>query len=259
MPRRPVSRFASDELAWRRVIETCKRAGLVGFDTETFGHDVETSTTPWRAKVHVWSLAVLTSSLHPRGFQRAKGVVLPVHALDCRVVRDFLEDSNVRKVAHNAPHDVHAVGNHGINVRGWVDSLPRARMVFPDAGKFGLKSLCKLVGRELTPYEKVLTMDVDVPFAARRCPCGVDKCSRRSKGHGKADVTVLRRLPRLQPLETVVPGHPLWEGLVSYAEEDAVTALELWGLMDKKDSGRPPDPGWSPEWKMTTKTLSTTF
>jgi hypothetical protein len=247
--------FAANREDWRQVALVCRRAGLVGLDTETYGHDVEESTSPHRARVHVWSLAVLTDELHPRGHRVAGGVVLPAAALIDARIRELLEDPAVTKVAWNAPHDVHALRNHAIEVRGWVDGLPRARVQWPGFPRHGLKTVSPLViGRELRNYEEVLSMDVVEYVDGIACSCqGVTvgqvfelaPCSRRGrKGHERVGVRrpVVRR--RLQPLESVNPGHALWEGLLDYAEEDAVAALECWDNMEREEVVETPCPAW---------------
>lgn len=240
--------YADTPERWARVANIALQAGICGLDSETYGHDIEESTAPYRARIHVWSLAVFSSEPSPRAHRYADGVVLPVDALEHPDIRRLLAEPSVTKVAHNAPHDVHAMSNHGVIVRGWVDSLPRARVVFPAEPRHGLKSVCHLLGRTLRKYEDVLTMEVDVPFPARRCPCGNPKCQRKTRGHGRVDTVVYRRLPRLQPIETVRAGHPLWPALLDYAAEDAVAALELWDLMDNTPQYNIPDPGWTPVW-----------
>ncbi len=246
-----MTRYAATRDEWHRVVDVCFNApgGIIGLDTETYGHDIEESTAPHRARVHIWSLAVRTETYHPYGHRLAAGVVLPAAALTDPEVRCLLEDPLVFKVAHNAPHDIHSIGNHGITVRGCRDSLPRARIVYTDEPRHGLKSLCGKVGRTLTPYTTVLAGLVTKEFMAKQCECGKFKCLKRKPGHEtKSLVPVLREVPGTLPLETIVPGHPTWDALVEYAAEDAVTALELWEAMDGVTPVTLPEVPWTPDW-----------
>lgn len=242
--------YAATPEQWDKAVAVCRRAGICGLDTETFGHDIEKTSAPYRAQVHVWSLGVLSPEVHPRGHHIASGVVLPGAALLHPAVRLLLEDPAVSKVAHNAPHDVHSIRNHGIVVRGWVDSLPRARVMFPDWPRHGLKTMCRVVGRQLRKYEDVLTMEVEESRPCMVCVCLDPLCKRRSKTHYRIPSTKMVKVMKLQPLESVVPGHPLWAELLEYAAEDAITAMELWDYMDHCVAPTPlPPVPWAPEWR----------
>ncbi len=250
-----MTRYAATPAEWDRVVAACYKAGICGLDTETYGHDIEKTSAPYRAQVHVWSLGVLTAEVHPRGHHIAGGVVLPAAALLYDPIRRMLEDGYVVKVAHNAPHDVHALANHRIRVGGWVDSLPRARVMFPTWMRHGLKTICRVVDRQLHKFEDVCSMMVDVPKPCMVCCCLDDECElwrRRSKKncmHFRIPSTKLVPELKMQPLESIVPGHPLWPGLVEYAGEDAVTAMELWDYMDHCIAPTPlPPVPWAPVW-----------
>src|SRR5690606_26186619 len=70
---------------------------------------------------------------------------LPRAALDHPGLRAVLADVRVRKWAHNAPHDRHALENEGVEVRGLEDSLQWARVAVPGMGgagrDYGLKAM----------------------------------------------------------------------------------------------------------------------
>jgi hypothetical protein len=234
---------------WERVAAVLRRAPFFGWDTETWGHSVkgaDASTPARRSRVHVWSVAVPTRRLHPRGFRVAEARVLPVEALTHPALRDVLEDARVMKVAHNAGHDVHSVANHGVTVRGCVDSLPRARVAWPGTGVTAKQIGRERLGRDLLEFEAVLAWHEDVEVRLVGCVCGVQKCRRRSAGHGRCEVTETRRRPALAPLESVVPGHPLFTTLVRYAGDDALVACEAWDLMDSLPSPNLPNLPWVP-------------
>jgi hypothetical protein len=248
-----MTRFAASPEEWTKVAEVCRRAGLIGLDSETYGHDVRKSTPVHRARIHVWSVGVLSTTLHPRGHRVASGMVLPAAALDFQPIRDVLQDDHVIKIAHNAPHDIHSFSNHGVEVVRCLDSLPRAKLMFPGRQGHGLKKLAELVSRKLTEFNKMREIPnwVNVKKKRKICFCGDPECkeSGRKKLHRKSEEVYWEeelRGTKLEELENIVPGHPNWAGLVEYAAEDAVCALELWDLMDKmKPRVLPPLP-WAP-------------
>ncbi len=83
--------------------------------------------------------------------------------------------------------------------------------------RHGLKTLCRAVGRELRKFEDVLTMEVPVEKPCMICVCLDQTCKRRSKSHFRVPTTKIVMEEQLQPLESVVPGHPLWPALVEYS------------------------------------------
>lgn len=264
---------------WDKVVKVIRAKGVCGWDSETYGHEVDESTPVGRARVHVWSLAVATDAVAPRGHHVAAGVVLPAAALEYPPLRDLLQDAAVVKWAWNAPHDVHSAAEHGVQVHGWRDGLPLARVALPHLPRHGLKTVGPhLTGKEMSTYKDVLTMDVEEYVDSRVCSCqgpfdGVatweGRAGRRrgaeavgSGGETSDDVRVVWRgvrcpkrgrsslhrslpawlpkmVPRLQPLESVVPGHPLWDRLLVYAAEDAVIALECGERLEHLGSAGP--------------------
>ena len=263
------ARWLPDPGQWSRAADLVRASAAagdpVGWDSETFGHAVRETTAPHRARVHVWSLGVLTSARHPRGHRVASGAVFPVEAMLSGPLREVLEDPAVTKVAWNAPHDVHAAGNHGVTVRSAVDGLQRLRVQRPDLPRHGLKSVCHLVGRSLTKFEDVLRAPQEVWVPGVVCACdvpdhvwwtepqrvrpGPDLCPLKGRGHPRARVLVPGVRDVVQPLESVVPGHALFPGLVAYAAEDSVTAVELWDWMERQPDRAPAPMPWAPEWE----------
>ncbi len=122
-----------------------------------------------------------------------------------------------------------------------------------------------LTGKEMSTYKDVLTMDVEEYVDSRVCSCQHDeitwsvagggdldfhdgrvvwrgvRCPKRgrSKAHRSLPAWLPKMVPRLQPLESVVPGHPLWERLLVYAAEDAVIALECGERLEHLGSAGP--------------------
>lgn len=239
------ARYLSREDQWEAVVRAVRKAGLCGLDTETYGHDITETGAPHRAKIHVWSLGIRTSVLHPRGYHVASSVVLPAAALGFRPLVDLLEDPGVTKVLHNKPHDRHGLANHGVGLAGGIDTLPLARVVLaqdPTFTSFDLKTLGRrLLGRTPRSFEDV-TGERATEWRARKsehwaCTCGVEGCRKR-KGHRRLRWRVfhpeLRDLGvRLIPLETIVPGHPRHADLTAYAGEDAEMAPELLEVLER--------------------------
>lgn len=123
---------------WVALADALRKAGEFGFDTETYGQPDKTSPQ-YRARVHCWSVGVLTAGTSPRGFRHAVGRVLPVAAMEAGPLREVLEDPSIRKYAHNAPHDYHATRNHGVAIAGLEDSLQWLRVAVPGMRDYGLK------------------------------------------------------------------------------------------------------------------------
>ena len=190
--------------------------------------------------------------------------MLPVAALDHPALRAVLEDSAVTKCVHNQPVDDHAMHNHGVQLRGCLNTLDLARWAWPELvseGGFGLKNLMyvKLHREPVCEYEDVVNDERMENFVRTKtvrrtvCACSEPGCRKRKpeiRDFGMPGITheklkveeqvelVTEKLVRFQhPLESIVPGHPRWELLVKYAAEDAVAALEIAELA--QDEGEP--------------------
>lgn len=237
--------YADSPAAWDRVVEVCRRAGKVGFDTETYGHNIEDTSAPHRARVHVWSLAVRTGAIHPRGFRKAKGVMLSAAALEYRPIIRLLEDEEVIKLAHNLPHDQHSVRNHGIRLRGGIDTLPKCRLVLTDEVSHSLKPLMeRKLGRKVITFKEVVAVPNEVVKVKvtkhKACVCGTEGCRRRGPAHPRVKwrkftpERVIKGLRNL-PLESIVPGHFRFPLLTVYAIQDAEGVLEIDDYTDRAE------------------------
>lgn len=274
-----VETYLSTTAQWAELAVTLRAAGTIGLDTEFHGLDVRKQSTVGRARIHVWSVAIRTGRKSPLGFSRARGWVLPVAALDHPELRAILEDTGVIKCVHNQPVDDHAMHNHGVQLRGCLNTLDLARWAWPDMvteGGFGLKNLMymKLQREPIAEYEDVVADERIVQVQRARiksrtiCACGEQGCRRRKptpcdicgndsdircmrcgdSGEIRHDKTKLKysepyaveKVERFQhPLESIVPGHLRWDLLVRYAAEDAVAALELAELAQAEDDPAP--------------------
>lgn len=239
---------------WDELAERMRRARIVGLDTEFFGLDVRKQSCVGRARVHVWSVALRTKRLSPLGFHRARGWVLPAVALEYPALKAVLEDPAVRKCVHNQAVDDHAIHNHGVDLRGCINTLDLVRWVWPELvthGGFGLKNLMQveLHRSPVCEYVDVVNDEREVEVVKTKtvelnvCSCGEPGCRKR-KGHvhtiSTADVAVVKKKREKfqHPLESIVPGHPRWDLLVRYSAEDAVAALEIHELA----TSEPDDP-----------------
>src|SRR5574338_697366 len=172
---------------WDELADRIRRAGIIGLDTEFYGVDVRKQSCVGRAKVHVWSVAIRTKRMDPLGFHRARGWVLPVEALLHTPLRAVLEDAEVDKCVHNQPVDDHAMANHGVELRGAINTLDLYRWSHPHLKDFDLKSLMKSelhrepvcefldVVRYRTTQRIVKTKTIEVT----QCACGVEGCRLR--------------------------------------------------------------------------------
>ena len=229
-----MSRYLPTVKEWKVLSSHIKSSGeAVGFDTEFTGVSFDDGNNcVGRAILDVWSLAIFTGELHPRGYERATGYTLPRQSLEH--FAGILNDETIIKAAHNSTVDVHTCYNAGVDVAGVVDTLHLCRFAFPGKFKYGLDSL----GKELLDESKFMSFKdlCSIPafrtkqVKVKKCECGEDGCRKR-KGHNK--YVVIEEVDEefgteLIPLDSIVPGHERWEDKVEYAGQDAVLALELY-------------------------------
>lgn len=243
---------------WDAVVKACYEKKVVGLDTETYGHNVKDSTPAYRAKIDVWSLALSTSQLSPRGYHLARACVLPLEAASYKPMKDMLESFEVLHVFHNAHHDQHAFANHGIVVGTVFDTLDAVRLAYPGlACGYSLKPLrIELLGKQDRIHFKStkkqlkeegsvnLTDPIDVEYQveveARICACGAEKCRKTEKKwgavHAKSTLThwVTKTRKEPCPIESIGPGHVRFQMKVDYAGDDAADGLELYELVMKR-------------------------
>jgi hypothetical protein len=237
---------------WDELAGLLRRAGELGLDTEFHGVELDQQSPVGRGVVHVWSVAVRTGELDPRGYHRCRGWVLPAAALVHPRLVAVLEDVTIVKAVHNQSVDHHTLRNHGVQLRGAVNTLGLIRWCRPglitQPGRFGLKALMvSLLGRapvcsfrELVSYERMETYSTWKTVTRKTCSCGAAGCRKRSppnlheKGVEAESVEIVReRKVRGQyPLTDIVPGHERWELLLRYALEDAVAALQVLELAE---------------------------
>lgn len=226
-----------------KVVAAALKADAVGLDTEFTGVHVGKQSCAGRAKVHIWSVAVPTGDLTPRGVRVARAAVLPASALTHPEVKAWLEDAGYRKAVHNLPVDAHAISSSGVRLLGGINTLSLARWAWPDRARgagFTLDSLGAdfLGAGKLSSFSEIFTEEyVEYSIRTKRvtyCECGASPCRKRitSPGH--------RRLERLEethiekvkereiPLDSVVPGHVKWPEALAYAAQDAVLALGVY-------------------------------
>lgn len=241
--------FADTEEKITRVVGALLRArdrrDVVGFDTEFYGVDIGKQSTYGNARLHMFSVAVhrFPYVLHPRGYYMADAAVCLHTALPA--FKEWLEDPEGQKVIHNAPVDIHTLANIGINIRGSINSLALSRWAWPGRARgtgFTLDSLGnELLGMGKTEkftelFQEEYTERRSTFRKEKRCECGASPCRRRqtTPGHCRIEEVVEtvheRQAMRPVPLESVVPGHPLWERAVRYAAQDAVMALGVYDL-----------------------------
>jgi hypothetical protein len=232
---------------WDKLAEHLRNAGEFGFDTETYGQPDKTSPQH-RARVHCWSVGVLTGAPGPRGYRRAVGRVLPAAALTHPSMRLVMGDAAIRKWAHNAPHDRHATENEGVEVRGLEDSLQYLRVACPGRRDYGLKAAEQwALGYESRPTFMDMVSYVSRVVNARRvrergCVCGAQPCRARStadwldtdgvwRDHTRVQwlrfVPVERDVPARYDVTAFVPGAPL-APLVWVKTKDKPTPPVWW-------------------------------
>lgn len=203
---------ADSDVPVEQVLEAlreCARAGLpAGLDTE-YTSDLSKSNYS-RARVHVASLGIPGETLC-MGLPVAQRVVVDRSAI--HLFARWL-GSKHPKLLYNAPADLHALENMGLQVATWHDLLPLSRYLAPDHKDHSLK------------YHIQHTLKYQGQGEYR------DHFYRFKLG-AKGQVT---KAKEPIPLSELVPGHPQWPKLVSYAALDAKATVEL-GLRWSKQYG----------------------
>lgn len=233
---------------WDKLAERLRAAGEFGFDTETYGQPDKTSPQ-YRARIHCWSVGVLTDQCSPRGFRRAVGRVLPINAFLHPSLCRVFGDPSIRKWAHNAPHDRHAAENEGVEVRGLEDSLQWFRVACPGRKDYGLKDIERwALGYGPRPeFLDLVSHDALVVHARRRtdrgCICGRSPCHYPQTSEWLDDDGVWRNHWRVQwrvftPESRLVPSR--------YQVTDFVPGALLAPMEWKPSKKKPDPPGW---WK----------
>lgn len=247
---------AGFEKVARAMQLAAERGEAMGLDTEFYGVDLSHDSCVARSQVHVWSIALHRQPMvrTARGYYPSTAVVLSASALLYEPIVKLLEHPDFIKAIHNQPVDDHSLANHGVQLRGAVNTLDMARWFYPErvpsggGAGFDLDSL----GRDLLGFGKadsfddIFTEQYDDPwFTTRqesRCECGQVPCRRRGLGHVRSKVAVETRHERVStrpiPLQSVGVGHVLHPRLVDYAARDAVVALGLYDLMSANSRKR---------------------
>jgi len=149
------------------------------------------------------------------------------------------------KAVHNLPVDAHTLANEGYELNGGINTLAMARWAWPERARgsgFTLDSLGQdLLGAGKTEAFRDIFRETREEFRStfRRtqvCECGLAACGRRRTtcGHARHEEVVETRHPRLVeydvPLQSVNPGHVLFQRALVYAAQDAVLALGVYDL-----------------------------
>lgn len=242
--------WVDNERDANEAIAEIRRYPVAGVDTEFYGVDVRTESTVGRSICHVFSVATPSGPLLPRGFNEASSWVFGANCLAFGSVKDWLEDPRFVKPLHNQPVDHHTFRNHGVSLRGAVNTLAMARWWWPQRAKyegFDLDTLGKdFCGAGKTEsFDELLGYD-DTEYRPRavwkkRCACGQLSCTKKKTGKDgvahdtKTPEEVVVDQPfkvrRHTPLTDLSPAHPLWARYLAYAAWDAVLALWLYQLM----------------------------
>lgn len=216
--------WVTDPKDWAAIAELAHRAGAIGWDSETYGHNVKKSSPAFRAKIDVWSLAMVGKD------GEWHGVVLPVEALEAGPLRGVLEDPDIVKYAHNANHDLHAAANYGVTVRRVVDTLSSARLAWPGLLSYTLKALrVDILGKPERETFKQLTRPVieRIPYDRLVCVCCKKGCRKKSYPHVQFAEPRYKEKKVKIDIDGIVPGHKRWLEKCDYAAADAEDAPEL--------------------------------
>jgi hypothetical protein len=252
--------YLATEREWVRCAERISTESAIGLDSEFTGVDFgQGQSCVNRAKIHVWSIGILTNQLHPRGYKTAVGCVLPAIAIP--TFRGILENPSIVKAIHNAPVDVHAFYNAGVDVVGVVNTLSLGRWALPGRQRYNLDDVCTdcLGAGKADSFDSLFkrTKYIDVTktknIEHRRClTCGEPgveangfigvECRRRKYPHIQTRWTVEESVTTQRKdgsyyydQSLVISGHELWERYVEYALVDAVRAIEFYDFCNRVD------------------------
>lgn len=245
---------------WSALGRRLQTIGEFALDTETYGQPDKTSPQH-RAKVHCWSVGVLTKQRHPRGYNIATGAVLPAAALADAELRAALGNPAIRKWAHNAPHDYHSIVNMGVEVNGLEDTLQWSRVAVPGMQAYGLKAMSQwALGKPARPNFKEVTGYQTVVARStwkkdKQCVCGRKPCRAKStsdwfdpalgwwrlheRQESRTETVHEKEVTMFYAVTDFVPGADLkplvWQGTTldrmkaweEYSLEDSVDDMEL--------------------------------
>lgn len=212
---------------------------VIGFDTEFDGVDFsDGDNCVGRSQLDVWSLALYDGGSSPRGFDTARGYVLPRLALFA--LAPVLTSPDIKKVAHNGVVDVHTCYNLGVDVLSMVDTLNVFRFLYPGKLKYSLDALGKeyLDSGKFHSFKEICgePIFVDKEREVTVCSCGVEGCRLRkirdNQVHIKSKVvvtdSVMTKKFRYRKIADITQSDPKWEAKIEYAAQDAVVALQLY-------------------------------
>lgn len=240
--------WANDRDTATKVRDICLRAfdrgEAIGLDTEFYNVDIGKQSTCARARLHFLSVAVKRNPrvVTPRGFDLADAAVLSAACLPW--MQEVFAHPGLKAV-HNLPVDAHTLENEGYTLNGGINTLAMARWAWPSRARgagFTLDSLGQdLLGAGKTESFTDIFRETREEFRStfRRvqvCECGCTACGRRrtTPGHARHEEVVETRHPRLVeyavPLESVVPGHALFQRALAYSAQDSVLALGVYDL-----------------------------
>lgn len=233
-----------------------RQYSIAGLDTEFDGVDLRTQSCVGLSKCHVFSVAVPSGPLLPRGFNEAKSWVFAAPLLASPAVKGWLEDAAYTKAVHNQPVDAHTLRNGGVRLRGAENTLAMARWWWPHRAKFEGFDLDSL-GKDYCGVGKTESFDELLGYDAveyrpravwkKRCACGQLSCMKKKPPHDvkePEEVVVDQpfKVRRHVPLSDLGPGTPLWARYLAYAAWDAVLALWIYQLMLREGARERPYP-----------------
>jgi hypothetical protein len=156
-----------------------------------------------------------------------------------------LVDPAIRKWAHNAPHDRHALNNEGVDIQGLEDSLQYLRVLVPGMRDYGLKGAEQwALGYGPRPsFTDMVSYQVEVQRARRKvhkgCICGRTPCHAKGTSEWLADDGVWRPHLRVTwKVFTPIPHIEDRELAVTDFVPDAVLPPLVWNgqALDRLDA-----------------------
>jgi hypothetical protein len=264
------TRFIGTPREAEEAIAQICRYPVCGLDSEFYGVDISSQSCVGRSNIHVFSVSIPSGELSPLGFNYTEDFVFPVtvtglyNALTVPGVLAFLSAGSTKAI-HNQPVDSHSFANHGVFIRGGINTLAMARWLYPQLARkmgrpFALDNLATWragVGKT-EGFKDLFGIKVKKTWedegVKTRCECGALSCRKKKDGHTQkwpemVKYETTRTVDALLPLTDLHPAHPLWARYMDYAARDASLALMMYQIMlrdGEKERAYPWNPFWVP-------------
>jgi len=147
-------RVCDTEDTLKVIIEKIKEKGIVSIDTETTNQD------PFKARLVGISMSWEEGKAYYLPFGHSYiGISKQLDLEECRpILKEILEDENIKKIAHNIKYDAEVLKLHGINLKGiYFDTMIASYVINPGLRQHNLDYLSEYyLGHKMIAYKEVV-------------------------------------------------------------------------------------------------------